>query len=213
MGSDAGGVDPDSPGDRPLHRNLVGTSCAQVTPVAPTVTPAQCVAGAATTHRITPATTTNITYTLSPAGSPAGTYPPSPAQNVTVTATLAGVRRRVAGHVADRVVEGRTRQPRRSRVALPAIACTPVQPVAPTVTPSDLRERCRHRAHGGGGHDADGCVLRREPRRPVRRHGEHHGDRDRDARGRVRVGSDAGRLDAGRPGHGTVHRQPRRRDV
>ena len=58
---------------------LVGTTCDEVTPVAPSVTPAVCAGGAETTHRITSADTDGIIYTLSPPGSPAGTYPASPA--------------------------------------------------------------------------------------------------------------------------------------
>ena len=41
----------------------------------PTVVPAVCVDGAVTSHTITLPTTDNITYSLDPAGDPAGVYP------------------------------------------------------------------------------------------------------------------------------------------
>ena len=112
---------------------LTGTSCAVATPVAPTVTLAQCVGGAVTDHTVVVAATDFVTYTLDPAGSPAGVYPASPAQTVTVTATLApeGV------GWPDPLPAGWTETSDTTAtftVSLPAVACVPVQPVAPTVT-------------------------------------------------------------------------------
>ena len=113
--------------------NLVGTTCDEVTPVAPSVTLAVCAGGAESVHRITSADTDGIIYTLSPPGSPAGSFPASPARTVTVTATLAD-----AGVGWPAVLpDGWTRTSATTAtftVELPAVTCTPVQPVAPAVT-------------------------------------------------------------------------------
>ena len=113
--------------------NLVGTTCDDVTPVAPSVTPAVCTGGSTTTHSITPAVTDGITYTLSPPGSPAGAYQASPAQSVTVTATLTDTGVAWPASLPD----GWTRTSATTAtftVELPNITCVPTQPVGPFVT-------------------------------------------------------------------------------
>ena len=57
--------------------NLVGTTCAAVTPVAPTVRSAVCVGGAETSHTITPAITDRIIYSLIRSAAPPGRIPRS----------------------------------------------------------------------------------------------------------------------------------------
>ena len=118
--------------------NLVGVTCDEVTPVAPTVVPAQCVDGATTPHSVTTPTTTGITYTLNPPGVPAGRYPGSPALSVTVTATLAanGVGWAASLPAGWTLVDATTAT---FTVDLPAVTCTPVQPVSPTVTQATCR--------------------------------------------------------------------------
>ena len=121
------------PGDGDVRRDLHGTTCAEATPVLPTVVPAVCVDGAVTSHTIALPTTDNITYSLDPAGDPAGEYPGTDAQTVTVTATLAP-----AGVAwPDPLPDGWTETSATTAthtVELPAIACTPLTPVAPDVT-------------------------------------------------------------------------------
>ena len=62
---------------------LAAASCAEMTPVAPSVVQAVCVAGVVTAPTLTTPSTSGITYTVAPAG------PYSQGQTVTVTATLA----------------------------------------------------------------------------------------------------------------------------
>ncbi|WP_125777900.1 InlB B-repeat-containing protein [Antribacter gilvus] len=99
--------------------------CAEVMPVAPTVTQAVCVAGELTAPTIAFATTEGITYTVDVEG------PYAPGQTVTVTATLAdgfAWGEMPAGWVEISPTEAEF------EVTFDEVACVEVMPVAPTVT-------------------------------------------------------------------------------
>ena len=64
MGSAADRWDETDPATAVFVVELQGTTCAEATPVLPTVVPAVCVDGAVTSHTITLPTTDNITYSL-----------------------------------------------------------------------------------------------------------------------------------------------------
>ena len=113
--------------------NLVGTTCADVTPVAPSVTPAVCTGGSTTTHSITPAVTDGITYSFAPPGNPPGAYPASPAQTVTVLATLTDTGVAWPAALPDGWTET-SDTTATFTVDLPNITCVPTQPVGPFVT-------------------------------------------------------------------------------
>ncbi len=105
---------------------LTGTSCAEVTPVLPTVTQAVCRSGLLEDPTLELATTDGITYAAAPAP------PYAPGDTVTVTATLddAGVAWPTAlpdgwERTSDTVAT--------TTVTFDDVSCTPVSPVAPIV--------------------------------------------------------------------------------
>jgi hypothetical protein len=81
---------------------LVGTSCDETTPVAPTLIQAVCVAGVVWPPSLTLASTDGITYTVDPS------EPYEAGQPVTVMATLASAGRRPC-HRAGRGIRTRRR--------------------------------------------------------------------------------------------------------
>ena len=146
--------------------SLVGTICAVVTPVGADGEAGGVRRRGRDAHTITSAPTDGITYTLSPAGNPAGTYPASPAQSVTVTATLAPTGVGWPDPLAGRVDEGEATTATFT-VELPAVTCTPVQPVAPDGDAGDVCRGCGDGADGGAGHHAGGGLLRGGPQAPT----------------------------------------------
>ena len=106
---------------------LTAATCAQVAPVAPTVTQAVCAGGVLSPPTLALATTDRITYTVAPSG------PYAPGGTATVTATLAGtgVAWPDALPAGWREVNATTAT---YAVTFKVVVCTPVAPAGPAVT-------------------------------------------------------------------------------
>ncbi len=105
---------------------LRAAACGVFTPTDPTVTQASCAAGILKPSLVLP-TTDGVAYTVNPPG------PFEPATTVTVTATLTAA----GGAWPATLPSGWTRESNTVatyKVVFVALACTPVAPVAPTVT-------------------------------------------------------------------------------
>ncbi len=178
---------------------LTGTSCEDVTPVEPTVTQAACTGGVVTRPTLALAETDGITYTADPEG------PYTQGQSVLVTATLdaEGV------GWPDQLPEGWTETSDTQAtftVEFDAVECTPVAPVAPTVT----QATCVN-----GAVSAPAIVLPTTPGviYSVDPDGAYDGTKDATVTvtatlvDGLRVGPAATRLESGRSGAGGIRRQ------
>ena len=114
---------------RRTRSTLHGTTCDEVTPVAPTVNQAVCRGGVLEPPTLELADDDGITYTADPEG------PYAAGERVTVTATFDDDRGRLARQSGragvDRDVDSTTAT---FEVTFADVACTPVVPVDPTVT-------------------------------------------------------------------------------
>ena len=106
---------------------LTAATCAEVTPVAPTVTQAMCAGGVLSPPTLALATTDKITYTVAPSGQYA------PGGTATVTATLAGTGVAWPDALPPRWVRVNDTTATYA-VTFKVVACTPVALAAPTVT-------------------------------------------------------------------------------
>ena len=111
----------------PLTVTLPGTSCDEVTPVAPALTQAVCANGVLSTPTLELVTTDGVTYTVDPEA------PYAAGDTVTVIATL-----RPAGvGWPDELPDGWSRQSNTRatfELTFDDVSCTPVAPADPTVT-------------------------------------------------------------------------------
>ncbi len=169
---------------------LAGASCEQVTPVAPTVTQAECAGGVVTRPTLALAETDGITYAADPED------PYTQGQSVLVTATLD------AEDVGwpDQLPEGWTETSDTQAtftVEFDAVACKPVTPVAPTVTQATCVNGAVTSPAIVLGRPRRASLYSRRSGRGVRR----HEGCDRDGHGhlgrRLRVGAATGEMGAG----------------